>query len=225
MRSIAKVFGRSPFVPLQIHMEKVAECVKQLPDAIIAYRREESETVEEHRKKISRLEHEADVLKDDIRNSLPRGLFMPVERVNLLQILSLQDSIANRAENIGVLLTMKQARSFPGFDEKFDEFLGKCIEAFDLARSIIDQLDELLETGFGGREAQTVRELAEMVAYKEHEADVLQGVLLRELLAHEAEVTYGDFFLWTRILRQVSSVADRSERLAIAVRMTLENSR
>ena len=97
MRSIAKVFGRSPFVPLQIHMEKVAECVKQLPDAIAAYRREDRETVEELQKNISRLEHEADAIKDDIRNSLPRGLFMPVERVNLLQILSLQDSIANRA--------------------------------------------------------------------------------------------------------------------------------
>ena len=149
---------------------------------------------------------------------------MPVERVNLLQILSLQDSIANRAENIGVLLTMKQARSFPGFDDRFDEFLNKTIETFDLARSIIDQLDELLETGFGGREAQTVKELTDMVAYKEHEVDVIQGVLLRELLAHEDEVSYGDFFLWTRVLRQVSSVADRSERLAIAVRMTLETS-
>jgi len=72
MRSIAKVFGRSPFVPLQIHMEKVAECVKQLPDLIAAYRREESESVEALRKKISRLEHEADALKHDIRNSLPR---------------------------------------------------------------------------------------------------------------------------------------------------------
>lgn len=224
MRSIARVFGRSPFVPLQIHMEKVAECVKQLPDAIAAYRREESKTVAELTKKMSRLEHEADAIKDDIRNSLPRGLFMPVERVNLLQILSLQDSIANRAENIGVLLTMKQARSFPGFDEKFDEFLAKSIETFDLVRSIIDQLDELLETGFGGTEAQRVKELTDMVAYKEHEVDVIQGVLLHELLAHEDEVSYGDFFLWTRILRQVSSVADRSERLAVAVRMTLENS-
>lgn len=224
MRSIARVFGRSPFVPLQIHMEKVAECVKQLPDAIAAYRREESETVAVLTKKMSRLEHEADAIKDDIRNSLPRGLFMPVERVNLLQILSLQDSIANRAENIGVLLTMKQARSFPGFDEKFDEFLAKSIETFDLVRSIIDQLDELLETGFGGVEAQRVKELTDMVAYKEHEVDVIQGVLLQELLAHENEVSYGDFFLWTRILRQVSSVADRSERLAVAVRMTLENS-
>ncbi len=89
---------------------------------------------------------------------------------------------------------------------------------------IIDQLDELLETGFGGLEAQKVKELTDMVAYKEHEVDVIQGVLLRELLAHEDEVSYGDFFLWTRILRQVSSVADRSEMLAVAVRMALENS-
>lgn len=224
MRSIASVFGRSPFVPLQIHMEKVAECVKHLPELIAAYRREESETVEALTKKISRLEHAADVLKHDIRNSLPRGLFLPIERVNLLQILNLQDSIANRAENIGVLITMKQAKSFPGFDEQFDEFLTKSIETFDLARTVIDQLDELLETGFGGVEAQKVKELADKVAFKEHEADVIQGVLLRELLAHESEVSYGDFFLWTRVLRQISMIADRSETLAATVRMTLESS-
>lgn len=45
MRSIAKVFGRSPFVPLQMHMEKVAECVDEIPKIIDAYRREKKDKV------------------------------------------------------------------------------------------------------------------------------------------------------------------------------------
>ena len=71
-------------------------------------------------------------------------------------------------------------------------------------------------------EAQSVRELVDRVALKEHETDVGQQKLLRSLLSHETEITYGDFFLWTRIIRQVASLADRSENLAVEVRTTLD---
>ncbi len=148
---------------------------------------------------------------------------MPVDRANLLHILNLQDSIANRAENIAVLLTFKQARTYKGFEVAFDAFVTKCLEAFSLARNILDHLDELLETGFGGIEAQNTMKLVDMVAEKEYETDIGQRELVRELLAHEDVVSYGDFFLWTRIIRQVASVADQSEKLATAIRMTLES--
>jgi predicted phosphate transport protein (TIGR00153 family) len=222
MRSIAKVFGRSPFVPLQMHMEKVAECVGKLPEILDAYRRQDSETVTDLVYILSRTEHEADLIKHDIRNNMPRGLFMPIDRANLLRILNIQDSIANRAENIGVLLTFKQAGTFDEFDTAFDAFVAKCLEAFNLTREIIDQLDELLETGFGGAEAQNVQEMVDKVAFKEYESDLSQRELLRLLLAHEDAITYGDFFLWTRIIQQVGGLADRSNNLAAALRMTLD---
>ena len=223
MRNIISVFGRSPFVPLQMHMEKVVECVGQVPVILEVYRQEDSEKVESLAEKISKLEHQADRIKHDIRNNLPRGLFMPVDRSKLLKILSLQDGIANRAENLAVLLTFKQAKSFDGFDTAFDIFMNKCLETFNLARNIIEQLDELLETGFGGREAHKVHELIDKVALKEHEADVSQRELVRLLLANEGRISYGDFFLWTRVIQQISGIADRADNLAAAIRNTLES--
>lgn len=223
MRNITNVFGRSPFISLQMHMEKVTECVDKIPEIIDAYRREERDKVESLSKQISRLEHAADLIKHDIRNSLPRGLFMPVDRANLLRILSVQDSIANRAENIAVLLTFKQASTFDGFDELFDDLVTKSLDSFALARKIIGLLDELLETGFGGVQAKTVHELVDKVAHKEYETDVVQRELLRSLLAHEQTISYGDFFLWTSIIRQIARLSDRCEELATSVRMTLES--
>ena len=223
MRNIVNVFGRSPFVPLQMHMEKVVECVGQVPIILGAYRQQDTEKVESLAGKISELEHEADLIKHDIRNSLPRGLFMPVDRSKLLKILSLQDGIANRAENMAVLLTFKQAKSFDGFDAAFDIFTDKCLETFDLSRSIIELLDELLESGFGGLEANKVHELIDKVALKEHESDVSQRELVRLLLANEDNISYGDFFLWTRVIQQISGIADRADNLAAAVRNTLES--
>ena len=223
MRSIAKVFGRSPFIPLQMHMEKVAQCVALVQEVFEPYRNGDMDRVGQMAEEISSLEHEADHLKHEIRNNLPRGLFLPVARANLLRILSTQDSISNHAENIGVILTFKQARVFDGFNAEFDIFLAKGMETFGLARAIVDELDELLETGFGGVEANTVRALVDKVALKEHETDVCQHGLVRDLLAHEDDISYGDFFLWTRIIRQISTIADKSESLAVEVRTTLES--
>jgi predicted phosphate transport protein (TIGR00153 family) len=222
MRNIINVFGRSPFVPLQMHMEKVVECVVLLPKIIGAYRQGDSNKVESISDNISKLEHQADDIKHEIRNSLPRGLFMPVDRTKLLKILSLQDGIANRAEDAAVLFTFKQAKTFDGFDAAFDIFIGNCLETFELTRSIIDLLDELLETGFGGLEANKVNELIDKVALKEHEADLSQKELVRLLLSHEKNISYGDFFLWTRVIQQVSGIADRSDKLAATIRNILE---
>jgi predicted phosphate transport protein (TIGR00153 family) len=223
MRTIAKVFGQSPFIPMQLHMEKVAESVNMLPSIFVAYRQGDSVLVRDLSEKISRREHEADQIKNDIRNSMPRGLFMPVDRTNLERMISIQDSIANCAEDIGVLLTFKQAGAFEGFAAGFDGFLNLSLEAFGLARNIIEALDELLETGFGGVEAQAVRNLVDQVATKEHETDVRQQELVRLILKHEQDISYGDFYLWTRIIQKVAAIADRSENLALEVRITLDS--
>ncbi len=219
--SIAKVFGRSPFVPLQSHMEKVNQCIECIPTIFEAYSQGNTEEVRELAAKISKLEHDADLVKHDIRESLPKGLFMPVDRTAILQILDIQDSIADCAENIGVVLTFKQAKAVEPFKNMLDEFLAKNIDAFQQARLIIGQLDELLETGFGGAEAQKVRQMVSGVEKTEHEADVLQREMLRELLRSEDQLTYGDFFLWTKVIQQVSKIADRAENLAGTIRTTL----
>lgn len=224
MRSILQIFGRSPFIPLQMHMRKVAKCVEKVPEIVAAYRRHDTAAVSELSQKISQFEHEADLIKHDIRDNLPRGLFLPVSRPDLLRILDAQDSIANRAENIGVVLTFKQVKSFEELDRAFDEFFERCLETFWLARDVIDQFDELLESGFGGTEAYVVRELVDKVARKEYESDVAQRELARVMFAGEDAISYGDFFLWNKLIKQVAEIADKSNSLASSVRSTLEKS-
>jgi uncharacterized protein len=222
MKNIMSVFGRSPFVPLQMHMEKVSACVERIPEILEVYKQGDTEAVEKISKKISKLEHEADVIKYDIRSSLPRGIFTLVNRSSILNILDIQDAIANKSENLGVLLTFKNAKRFDGFDEALHEFMEKCIETFQGAQLVIDRLDELVETGFGGQEAHSVHELIDRVAVLEHEVDVNQRELIRMLLEHETSISYGDFFLWTRMIQQLSGIADSADELAAAVRLFLE---
>ena len=223
MRNVMKIFGRSPFIPLQMHMEKVAVCVDKITEILEIYRKGDSVAVEKLSKKLSKLEHEADNIKDDIRSNLPRGLFMPVDRSHILSILDVQDRIANKSENIGVLLTFKQAKSSEEFDKIFDSFFESCLATFYATRDVVERLDELVETGFGGPEANNVHKLIDTVALKEHEADVFQREAIRMLLKLEDEMSYGDFFLWTSLLRHLGGIADDSEHLAESIRNILES--
>ncbi len=222
MRTIAKLFGQSPIVPLQAHMEQVAQCVDKIKQMFDALQQGDHAAIETLAKETSKLEYEADQIKHDIQNHLPKRLFMAIERSRILDILAVQDSIADKAENIGVLLTLKALRMPEWLRDDFNAFFEKNLQAFDNARAIINELDELMETGFGGDEAERVLRMVEQVAQYEHEADKAQHDLLKRVLAHESDLTTGDFFLWTKLFKQVSGLSNLSERLANRVRRTLE---
>ncbi len=222
MRTIAKLFGRNPFVPLQLHMEKVSECIGLLPSLFQAYANAQVDEVTRLAREVAEREHEADQLKHDIQSQVPRGMFLPVDRDRLLEILAIQDNLADKGENLAVLLTLRQTPIPVGMKELFQAFLEKNLEAFEGARRIISELDELLSSGFGGVEAEKVRLMVMDVARLEYEADRIQHDLLRQLFANEDGLSVADFFLLDKILKQLSELSNLSERLAHRVQRAMD---
>jgi predicted phosphate transport protein (TIGR00153 family) len=222
MLTILNLFGRSPFAPLQSHMEKVSSCVHLLADLFESMERLDYEEVEKIALHIGELEHQADITKIDIRNHLPKSLFLPIDRSNLLDILQTQDKIADKAEDVAVLVTLKQLKLLPSFAAEFKEFLKKNISAFDSALLIIKELHELLESSFAGIEAEKVCAMVEEVAYKEHEVDLIQRLLLKKMFQVDHEMSYTTFHLWQKICEAVAAISNLSENLAYRIRMTLE---
>lgn len=222
MQTLARLFGRSPFAPIQTHMSKVAACVKEAGPLFEALKNKDYSLVEQIAEKISKLEHDADLTKNDIRNHLPSGLFMPVARENLLDILVLQDNIADKVEDVSVLLTLRPLEIESNFEKPFLSFLNKNLEAFQEAHRIIEEFGELVESSFGGQEAEKVVKMVEKVAYKEHESDVLQHALLKIFFRDCDKMQYQTFYLWLKIIQMLAALSDESERLANRVRMILE---
>ena len=203
-------------------MEHVGACVEKTVEMFTAFIRGDHAQVEKLAAVISQLEHEADQVKHDIQDHLPKGLFLPVDRARILEILSTQDNIADKCENMAVQVTLKKLQMFDGLREDFQKFLEKNVEAFGIARSVIEQLNELVQVGFGGAEAEKVNKMVMDVSYKEHEADLLQRSLLKRLYAHDEHMSMSAFYLWSQIIRQVAELSNLSERLADRVRVTLE---
>ena len=85
------IFGKSPVRPLQEHMEKILSCVSELAPFTKAVLAGKQEAIAKHHKNIVTMENEADELKKELRLRLPSTLFMPIDRRDVLEVLTMQD--------------------------------------------------------------------------------------------------------------------------------------
>jgi predicted phosphate transport protein (TIGR00153 family) len=202
-------------------MEQVAKCIAKMGESLNAVEQQRWDEVETLADEASRLEHEADRIKDEIHGRLLRRFFMPVDRAQLIEILSLQDSLADTAEDIAILVTIRQLRAPDDMAEAFRKFRELNVVAFEVTRGIIGQLDELVESGFGGAEAEKVRNLVRDVAYTEHQVDVLQRRLLKEIFSDERNLSAADMNMWLQLVKELAHLSNLSENLANRVQLTL----
>ncbi len=222
MLTIARLFGKSPFAPLQTHMNKVASCIEKLTYLFSLLPQENKENMEKVVAELCKLEHEADITKNDIRNHLPKSLFLPIDRGHFLDILSIQDAIADKTEDIGVLLTLRPLEPFQDLEKEIQLFFKKSVDVFWAACQVIREIDELLESAFGGIEAEKVKAMVEETARKQAEVTHLYRALMRRLFAKGEELNHTSFYLWLKLMEEVGQIAAQSERLANRIRMILE---
>lgn len=222
LSTIARLFGKSPFAPLQTHMKKVSACIKMLTKIFESIEKGDFSKLEENAKALSKLEHEADLTKNDIRNHLPKSIFLPIDRPQFLEILSLQDSIADKAEEIGFLLSFSSMKKRTDLYKNLNALFVKNMQAFWDVRNILKELDELLESSFGGIEAEKVKVMVEKTSYKEYEADKLKISLLKDFFETGNDVPNTVFYLYTKLIEEINQISHISERLAHRIRMVLE---
>ena len=157
--TIMSLFGTSPIRPLQQHMTKVVDCVEQLTPFFEAVLAEDFVQADVAQERIAALENEADDLKHQLRLNLPRTLFLPVERRDLLEVLTMQDNIANCAKDIAGLIRGRRMVLPAPVGERYLEFIARSIDACRQAQRAVNELDELLETGFRGNEVKLVQKM------------------------------------------------------------------
>ncbi len=222
MRTIASLFGRSPFGPIQAHMSKVASCVDLTKQVIDSYLAGQFDQVAELRPRVSDAEYKADLVRDDIRNHVPKSLFMPIDRRDLLELLITQDRIAGCCERTAHLLSLTNFTIPRALVELLTTYVQMNLEAYKLSHQIVEQIDELIEYAFSGSEAEKVKDLVEQVARKEYEASKLGWQFLGALYSEEGELNKAQFNLLQRLIDELGMVSKLSELVANQVRMTLE---
>jgi len=221
MRSILDIFGKSPFGPIQEHMKKVRECVDRTGSLFEAVFREDQEAVETIAREISRLEYEADQIKNELRDHLPKSIFMPVNRSDLLSVLSSQDTISDVTEDVAVLLTLRKMTMPEAIREDFSRFLEHVLNTFHQAAEIIEELDVLVEASFGGPEAEKVMQMIDRLGVLEHETDKIEKIVIRKFFEMEDQMKPVALFWWLRLLKNVGNIANASEKMGNRLRLVI----
>jgi uncharacterized protein len=174
---------------------------------------EDWDRVEQVQQEMSRLEHEADKLKKSVRLHLPKSLFLPVPRSDLLELLSVQDKVANRAKDIAGLMLGRQMAIPQALQPLMRTYVQRSVDASAQALKAMNELDELLETGFAGREAVLVETLIEELGVIEQDTDRLQIEVRRNLFKLEKDLPPVDVMFLYQIIDWIGDVADRAQRV------------
>jgi len=202
-------------------MALVGQCVVLVPDLFQALVSGDQDGVKKNQALIFERENDAAKMKNQLRAQLPKSLFMPVDRRDLLEVLQMQDSIADTAQDIAGLL-VERPMELPEFmQEPMFTLTHRCVEVCEKSAEIIEELDELLAMGFRGKEASRVEEMVTALNKLEDETDRLGLELTRRLFQHEDEIKPVSVMMWYQLIQWVGDLADYAEKVGDRLRLMI----
>ena len=220
---LANIFGKSPVIPLEKHVNISYRCTRELNPFFAAVVKEDWDKASKSRDKIVQLEHDADDLKKKIRLHLPKSLFMPVPRQDLLELLLVQDKMANRTKDVSGVALGRKMKIPAAIADDFLEFVVRNVDAAKQARKSVRELDELFTSGFRGAEVSLVASLIEELDQIETDTDDREADLRSALFEIESELAPVDVIFLYRVIELTGEIADMAERVGRRLELLLSH--
>ena len=209
---IMQLFAHSPFTPMQEHLRVVLSCANEVPGLMKVFFVKDKAGLEAIRKRIFELENEADRIKNELRSHLPKSIFMAVDRRDLLDILDMQDSIADVAQDIAGMLVVRELECPEAIQAPLMALVERSVEACNRLGEIMEEFDTLVEHGFRGPESEKVLMMIDDLNKIETDTDEKGMQFTKQLFAHEQEFNPVSVILWLRIGRLIGDLANFAER-------------
>ncbi|WP_237057213.1 TIGR00153 family protein [Microbulbifer sediminum] len=221
LSNIANLFGRSPIKPIKEHMAKAHEASADLVPFFEALMKGDLAEAEEVQKRISASENQADDIKRDLRLHLPDSLFMPVSRSDLLELLHAQDEVANTAQDIAGLAIGRKMQIPAPLQVQMKTFVDSAVATSAQALRAINELDELLESGFAGREVDIAQRMTEELDDLERKSDKLEVEIRAALFDIEKDLPPVDVIFLYRVIEWIGDLADKSHSVGNRLQLLL----
>ncbi|NIC05033.1 TIGR00153 family protein [Billgrantia bachuensis] len=207
------MFGRSPFQPLLAHIVKSNECADQLLPFFEATLAGDWDEAAKVRETVTQLEHDADSLKTELRLNLPNTLFLPVSRTDLLDLISVQDKIANKVRDITGIMLGRRMQVPTELAQPMRDYMQTAVACVAQARQALEELQDLLESGFGRHVSDVMQNLIRELHILEQKADQQQIDIRRRLFDLEDQLKPVDVVFLYKIIDWVGELSDRAERV------------
>ena len=211
MSVIQELFGKSPFGPLVEHTKKVTECVEVIRPLMEALVNEDYGEIRRLQDQVSKLEYEADTIKHEVREHLPRRYFLPVDRIELEKFIGCQDKIADKAEDFAVILTLRQTKLHPAVMDKFFDFVDQVFQVTNTLLSAAVELKNLAEVSFSGAKSGNVLSMLDGLNEEEWKADRIARSLSKDVFALENELDPITLLFYEKMLLVLSEIANEAE--------------
>lgn len=218
---LSRLFGPNPFSLLKQHMRIALNCAEQLEPLFQSISEKNLEQIRTYQAAIDRLEGEADAIHKEVRQHLPRTFMLPVDRRDLLDLLDMQDKIANVTQDIAGLLVERQMEIPEGIAKPLMPYVTECVAVVKHAATIMEEMDELLETGFTGPEARKVSAMIDELNEIEQRSDETGIAVSKALFAREDEINPVSVIFWYRLLEWIGDTADYSEAVGNRLRLMI----
>jgi predicted phosphate transport protein (TIGR00153 family) len=202
---------RSPIVTLHEHMQVAAEAVETLAQFIDAAQSDDWERAATLQARVAELDDRADDLKQRLRRELPKRLWMPVARSDLLDLISAQDKLADRSKDIAGLMLGREMRFPSKLTKGLGDFMALSVQAAVGARNAVEGAHMLFRSGFAEREAREVERLVGEVERIERRSDKRQAKLRGRMYKLEKQLPPIEAVFLYQVLVWIGDLADRAE--------------
>jgi predicted phosphate transport protein (TIGR00153 family) len=171
---VVRTIYKSPFEGLNKHSEKIDECVIVLKKCLYAFVDGDFERAKKYAEKVSRIEHEADLIKANTRTHLPKFVFLSVSKSDFLHLLREADSILDYAEDVAVLIAMRDTEVPKSVGKCIKKVMDKVLLTVNAHQRVSHHMNTLVEVSFGGKEREKVKRYIKQIHKYEHDSDLVE---------------------------------------------------
>jgi predicted phosphate transport protein (TIGR00153 family) len=138
---------------------------------------------------------------------------MPIARTTLLDLLRMQDRIANKAQDIAGIMLGRKMQIPASMAEPMMDYLACSLSVTSQAVDTLNELDELVVTGFRGRGADVVEKMVRRLEALESDTDSREKQLRLMLFKLEKDLSPVDAMFLYNIIDWIGQLADRAQQV------------
>jgi len=212
---LSSLFRESPFENLQKHADKAKKCALLFGDAAICHIKEACKEFDDLTDQVARLESEADSIKRNIRNHLPRGILMPVDKFQFLQYLREQDKVLDEVEEALLWLSLRPKGIPKMLSEDFQHLVNSVIPSIEKLPELVAMANEFFKSR-SDRQRNKMKHLIQDIRQDEKEADFLERELKLRIFNEVKDALV--VFHMVRLVEIVGNIADHAQNASDRMR-------
>ncbi len=153
---------------------------------------------------LSKLEHEADIIRRQMELEFYNGAFLPFDREDRIMLTELVDTVSDMAESTGFSISLSRVE-FPSKGQRdFEKFMDIIIETVSVLKECVEKLDEDMGTSIA--KAHQVEDL-------EDEADAIERKIIKTIyqLYKEDKIDILTLMELKNITTKMGNIVDQAE--------------